>query len=78
MWLRRRRPLFNAFSFTAGALVFLTTGLMGYTLSKHDAFVAGTRWTGAVIWTQVIIGAALVPVAAFFWRRGLALLRRTG
>ena len=78
MWLRRRSPIFNALSFTAGAVLFLTTGVMGYTLSRHDAFVAGTRWTGGVIWTQVLVGLALVPLAAFFWRRGLALLRTTG
>ena len=77
MWLRRRRPIFNALSLTAAAVLFLTTGVMGYTLSKHDRFVAGTAWTDGVIWWQVAAGAVLLVPAAFFWRSGLRRLTRT-
>jgi hypothetical protein len=75
--LRRRRPLFNALSLTAAAALFLVTGLIGYTLDKHVQFVAGTAWTGGVIWSQVAVGAALLVLAAFFWRSGLRRLTRT-
>ena len=71
MMLRRRRPLFNALSLTAAAVLFLTTGIMGYTLSRHDRFVAGTPWSESVIWWQVGVGVVLVPLAAYLWRRGL-------
>jgi hypothetical protein len=62
--LRRRRPLFNALSLTAAAALFLVTGLIGYTLDKHVRFVAGTAWTGGVIWSQV----ASAP-RCWCWRR---------
>jgi hypothetical protein len=52
----------------------MATGFMGYTLSKHDRFVAGTAWTGSVIWWQVAAGVAFVPLAAYFWRRGVRSL----
>jgi hypothetical protein len=74
--LRRRRPLFNALSLTATALLFLTTGVVGYTLSKHDRFVAGTPWSPTVIGWQVAAGATLLALAAWFWRSGLRELRR--
>ena len=74
MWLRRRSPIFNALSLTVAATLFLATGFIGYTLSKHDRLVAGTPWSPGVIWWQVGVGAALLPVAACFWRRGLRLL----
>jgi hypothetical protein len=76
MWLRRRRPIFNALSFTTAAVLFLTTGVMGYTLSKHDRFVAGTPWSPSVLWWQVAVGVALLLPAAWFWRRGVRELWR--
>jgi hypothetical protein len=74
MWLRRRSPIFNALSLTAAAVLFVVTGLIGYTLSKHDRFVAGTPWSPTVIWWQVGVGVALLPVAAYFWISGLRSL----
>jgi hypothetical protein len=74
VWLRRRSPIFNALSLTAAATLFLVTGSIGYTLSKHDRFVAGTPWSPSVIWWQVGVGVALLPVAAYFWMRGLRSL----
>jgi hypothetical protein len=78
VWLRRRSPIFNALSLTAAAALFLVTGLIGYTLSKHDRFVAGTPWSPSVIWWQVAIGAALLAAAVWFWRAGWRGLRRAG
>jgi membrane protein implicated in regulation of membrane protease activity len=75
--LRRRTPIFNALSFTAAAALFLVSGLIGYTLSRHDRFVAGTAWSPSVIWWQIAVGVVLLVVAAFFWRRGLQRLART-
>ena len=74
MWLRRRSPIFNALSLTAASVLFVVTGLVGYTLSKHDRFVAGTPWSSTVIWWQVGVGVALLPVAVYFWRRGVRSL----
>ena len=75
MLLRRRRPLWNAFSLTAAAILLVVTGLVGYTLSKHDRFVAGTPWTDGVIWWQVAVGGALLAAAVWFWRKGLREIR---
>ena len=75
MWLRRRTPIFNALSFTAASALFVVSGVCGYTLSRHDRFVAGTPWSTSVIWTQVVVGVALLAPAAWFWRRGLRDLR---
>jgi hypothetical protein len=65
-----------AFSATAGAIIFVVAGLIGYTLNRHDRFVAGTPWADGVIWWQVLVGLALVPLAAFLWRIGLRSLGR--
>jgi len=73
--LGRRRPIFNALSLTAAAALFLVTGLIGYTLSKHDRFVDGTAWSPSVIWWQVAVGAVLLVLATWFWQRGLRQLR---
>ena len=70
-----RRPVPVACTATLFALVLLVTGTRGYTLSRHDAFVAGTRWTDGPIWWQVGVGAALLVVAAWLWRRAVATLR---
>ena len=43
-------PLWMAFSASAGACLYLVAGLAGYTLSRHDWFVAGTPWSTGVIW----------------------------
>ena len=67
-------PLWMAFSTTATSIVFVVAGAAGYTLSKHDRFIAGTAWSDGVIWSQVLIGLALVPIAALLWRIGLRSL----
>jgi hypothetical protein len=64
-------PLWMAFSTTALAALFIGAGAIGYTLSKRARFQAGTAWTREVIWLQVCVGLALVPLAVFLWRKGL-------
>ena len=77
MWLNKpmRRPVPLACSMTAMALLLLVAGGRGYTLSKHDAFVAGTHWTGGPIWWQVAVGAALLAASVWLWRRALRSLQ---
>ena len=77
MWLSKpmRRPVPLACSTTALALLLLVAGGHGYTLSKHDAFVAGTRWTDGPIWWQVYVGVALLMLAVWLWRRAIRSLQ---
>src|SRR3954466_12934321 len=72
---RMLRPVWIAFSTTATAILLMTAGVIGYTLDRHDRFVARTAWTGHVIWSQVAVGLLFALVAAFFWRRGLRRVR---
>ena len=65
-------PLWAAFSFTAAALLFLTTGLAGYLLDKQDRFA----YTGAVIWPQVAIGLGSAAVATLMWTLALRRMNR--
>ena len=67
-------PLWMAFSATAASMLFVVAGAIGYTLSRHDRFVAGTAWSDGVIWWQVLVGLALVPLALVLWRIGLRSL----
>ncbi len=68
-------PLWMAFSATVTAGLFLGAGFLGYTLSKHDRFVAGTAWSDGVIWWEVSAGLAASVVALFLWRKGLRSIR---
>ena len=76
MWLSKpmRRPVPLACSATVVAALFLGAGVSGRTLNRPEAFVAGTAWTGAVIWWQVAVGVVLVLLAAWLWRRALGSL----
>jgi hypothetical protein len=76
MWLNKpmRRPVPLACSATLGAVLFLATGVRGYTLSRHDAFVAGTHWTDGPIWSQITVGLVLLAAAVWLWRRALRSL----
>ena len=64
-------PVWMAFNSTAAAALFLLAGFSGYTLSRHDRFLANTAWTGQVLWGQVSIGVVAALAAWFFWRVGL-------
>jgi hypothetical protein len=72
---RTLSPLWIAFSSTAAAALYLIAGAIGYTLDRHDRFVAGTAWAGGVVWSEVGIGFVMALVAAFFWRKGLRSIR---
>jgi hypothetical protein len=74
---RSRSPLWLGFTATASSAMFLIAGIIGYNLSKHSRFVAGTAWTGGVIWWEVGSGLVLVPVAIYLLRRGVRDLDRT-
>ena len=64
-----------AFSFTAGAALFLVAGALGYNLSRHARFLSGTGWTGGVIWSEVLVGAVMAGIAAFCWVRAVSSAR---
>jgi hypothetical protein len=68
MW----RPLWGAFSFTAAAVLFLTTGVAGYLLDKQNRFA----YTGEVIWSQVTIGLGASAVATLMWIWALRRMSR--
>ena len=72
---RNWSPLWLAFGATAAAMLFTITGIIGYTLSRHERFSAGTPWSGTVIWWQIWVGLAAAVVAGFAWRRGLRGIR---
>ncbi len=69
-----RHPLWPAFNATAGAALFILAGTAGYNLSMPDAAVAGTPWTNTVIWWEVGVGIALLPIATYYWHKGLRAL----
>lgn len=73
---RQWSPLWLAFSTTAAAALFIVAGSIGYTLSRHERFRAGSAWSETVIWWEVVVGIALVPLAVYFWRRGVHSLHR--
>jgi hypothetical protein len=61
---------------TAASALFLIAGLIGFNLDKHSSFVAGTAWTGSVIWWEVAVGVILMPLAIYLLRRGIRDIRR--
>jgi len=65
------RLFWPAFTATAAAGVFVVAGIFGYNLNALDAAAAGTPWSGRVLWWEVGVGLALVPVAAHYWRQGI-------
>jgi hypothetical protein len=76
-WLHRRspdrgkHPLWPAFSATAVAAIHLVAGAAGYNLNALDANAAGTRWSDTMIWWEVVTGIALLPLTAYYWRKGI-------
>jgi membrane protein implicated in regulation of membrane protease activity len=68
--------LWTAFGTTSGSILHLVAGTIGYTLDRHDRFVAHTPWAGHVIWSQIGIGLALALLAAYCWRKGLQRIRQ--
>jgi drug/metabolite transporter (DMT)-like permease len=74
MW----NPLWIAFSTTALAIVYVGAGAIGYTLDRHERFVAHTAWTGHVIWSEIGLGLLAGLVALHFWHKGLQRTRSAG
>jgi hypothetical protein len=72
---RASHPLWPAFNATAGAAIFIVAGTVGYNLNAADAAAAGTPWSSTVIWWELGVGIALLPVARHYWRKGLRSLR---
>jgi hypothetical protein len=66
-----------AITATAAAVLFLGAGSIGYTLSRHERFVEGTAWADGVIWWEIALGVALLPLAAHLWRRGFRSMQPT-
>jgi hypothetical protein len=71
---RASHPLWPAFSATAGAAMHIVAGTAGYNLNALDAAAAGTPWSSTVIWWEVGVGIALLPVASHCWRKALRSL----
>ena len=71
MW----HPLWIAFSLTAFAVISVGAGAIGYTLDRHDRFVAHTAWAGHVIWSEIAVGCFAGLLALYFWRKGLQRVR---
>ena len=67
MW----HPLWLAFSMTSAALLFLTSGAIGYRLDRQNALLAGNRWVDGVIWWEVHLGAVFALLAVLFWRAAI-------
>jgi hypothetical protein len=61
----RQSPLW-----TAASLLFLISGFIGFNLSRRDRFLNGTAWSESIIWWEVAMGAALLPIAAYLLYRG--------
>lgn len=70
-----RRPLWLAFSATVVAVLFLVSGSIGYTLSRHERFVAETAWADGVIWPQIAAGLIAAAFAGVFWWKGVRTIR---
>lgn len=74
-WLGHRSRLYDwnpvrmAFTSTAFSLLFAVSGSIGLRLSKPPRFVEGATWDERLIWSQIALGLALVPIAVFFWRQ---------
>ena len=75
---RANHPLWPAFNATAGAAILILAGTTGYNLNVPDAARDGTPWANTVLWGELGIGLALVPVAVYYWRKGLRLQSPAG
>ena len=57
------------FSALALGAFLLVTGAIGYTVDRHNAFVAGTPWGDAPVWRQVIAGVGMLLLGVYGSRR---------
>ncbi len=71
MYTRRSwSPIWGAFMSTAVSAVYLVAGFSGYHLNRRTRLLDAEAWTGSIIWWEVAAGAALMPIALYFWRKG--------
>jgi hypothetical protein len=68
---REQHPLWPALFWTLAAAILVIAGTFGYNLNAADAMAAGTHWSDRVIWWELGVGFALVPVVAYSWRGGI-------
>ncbi len=69
--LSKRRawtPLWQAFSSTFAAALFLISGSIGYRLDGRTSFLAGNRWSDTVIWWEIGMGLLFAAFAVLCWR----------
>ncbi|MDP3719640.1 MAG: hypothetical protein Q8T13_17910 [Acidobacteriota bacterium] len=67
---RRWSPIWGAFTATTVSAVYLIAGFSGYHLNRRARFFSDAAWADSIIWWQVGAGAAVIPVAIYFWRKG--------
>jgi hypothetical protein len=68
---REWSPLWLAFSSTFAAALCLISGSMGFRLDRRASFLAGSRWSDTVVWSEIAIGVAFAALAVFYWRRAI-------
>lgn len=66
--LRFKNPFHAAFYLTCAAALLLVSGSIGYNLSKS---AETPRWSEHFIWWQLLVGLAVLPAAAYWWRKAL-------
>jgi hypothetical protein len=72
-----KNPFQAAIGLTFLSLLFIVPGLIGCDLHKSSSsFVACAPWSDTVLWNRVLIGAAVLPFAFFFWRRAIRSVSR--
>jgi hypothetical protein len=75
LWHGRLQPAQSpqalAFTTTFFAALFIVSGSIGFGLQKGPALFSDARWAGGVIWPQLWLGLAMVPVAVVCWRRAV-------
>ena len=65
-----RSPLWGGFTATAASGLFFVSGLIGWKLNMHGQLFSNTEWTDSIVWSQVAMGLALIPLAVYLLRRG--------
>ena len=73
---RRWSPIWGAFTATTVSAVYLIAGFSGYHLERRARFFSDAAWSNGIIWWEVGAGAAVMPIALYFWRRGAAEIER--
>jgi len=59
----------RVFSVGFVGLLFLIAGLIGWDLRGSSGWFNGAKWADGPVWSQAVIGAAMVLLAGFWARR---------